>query len=297
MTDLTKPGGTPLKLTAFVDGSVYSASVCDHAAWLAGRHAGSTIQVVHMLGRRGRQSVPADLSGNLKLGARTELLTQLSAADEEWARLAQARGRMILDEAAARLNDAGREAVEVRLRDDDLSEAVAAPDLDADVIVIGKRGEASGHAREHLGSNLERVLRSAIKPVLVANFEFKPIETCLIAYDGGPSIGKALRYLAGDAAAAYRDIRFHLLSVGSKSVELQAELDGVAATLKGAGLTVDVEICAGEPERIIPDVAADAKCQMIVMGAYGHSRIRNLIIGSTTTSLVRSNKLPILMFR
>ncbi|WP_372803402.1 universal stress protein, partial [Paracoccus seriniphilus] len=35
---------------------------------------------------------------------------------------------------------------------------------------------------------------------------------------------------------------------------------------------------------------------MLVMGAYGHSRIRSLVIGSTTTEMVRSCKVPVLMF-
>lgn len=205
-----------LKLAAFVDGSVYSASVCDHAAWLANLNAPSRIMVTHMLGRRSRQSVPADLSGNLSLGARTDLLTKLSAADEEWAQLALARGRAILEDVAARLAEKTEAAVETRLRHDDLADAVA--EQDADVIVVGKRGEASGYAREHLGSNLERVLRGSDKPVLVANYEFSPIERCLIAYDGGTSIAKAVRYLSGTDASAYAGIEFHILKAGEDTL-------------------------------------------------------------------------------
>jgi nucleotide-binding universal stress UspA family protein len=33
------------------------------------------------------------------------------------------------------------------------------------------------------------------------------------------------------------------------------------------------------------------------MGAYGHSRVRSLIIGSTTTGMVRSCKIPIALCR
>ncbi len=33
------------------------------------------------------------------------------------------------------------------------------------------------------------------------------------------------------------------------------------------------------------------------MGAYGHSRIRSLIIGSTTTSLIRLCKVPVVPLR
>lgn len=33
------------------------------------------------------------------------------------------------------------------------------------------------------------------------------------------------------------------------------------------------------------------------MGAYGHSRIREFILGSTTTTMVRTCLVPVLMFR
>ncbi|MCF3974828.1 universal stress protein, partial [Paracoccus salsus] len=36
---------------------------------------------------------------------------------------------------------------------------------------------------------------------------------------------------------------------------------------------------------------------LLVMGAYGHSRIRSLIIGSTTTAMVQSVKMPVLLYR
>ncbi|MGB3279328.1 MAG: universal stress protein, partial [Pseudorhodobacter sp.] len=36
---------------------------------------------------------------------------------------------------------------------------------------------------------------------------------------------------------------------------------------------------------------------MLVMGAYGHSRIRSLIIGSTTTAMIRSCKVPVMLVR
>jgi nucleotide-binding universal stress UspA family protein len=33
------------------------------------------------------------------------------------------------------------------------------------------------------------------------------------------------------------------------------------------------------------------------MGAYGHSRIRNLMIGSTTTAMIRTCKVPVVLMR
>jgi len=36
---------------------------------------------------------------------------------------------------------------------------------------------------------------------------------------------------------------------------------------------------------------------LLVMGAFGHSRIRSLIIGSTTTEMIRSCKIPVMLAR
>jgi nucleotide-binding universal stress UspA family protein len=35
----------------------------------------------------------------------------------------------------------------------------------------------------------------------------------------------------------------------------------------------------------------------MIMGAYGHSRIRQLLIGSTTTEMMRKSKIPLLLLR
>ena len=36
---------------------------------------------------------------------------------------------------------------------------------------------------------------------------------------------------------------------------------------------------------------------LLVMGAYGHSRIRSMILGSTTTHLLRTCQVPVLLLR
>ena len=56
-----------IKLIAFIDGSNYSKSVCDHSAWIAGRIEAS-VDLIHILGRRDESSTPVDLSGSIGLG-------------------------------------------------------------------------------------------------------------------------------------------------------------------------------------------------------------------------------------
>ncbi|MBC7180432.1 MAG: universal stress protein, partial [Roseovarius sp.] len=182
------------KIIALVDGSIYSASVCEHAAWISGR-TGAPVELLHVLGRR-EGAETSDLSGSIRLGARTALLEELAALDAQRAKLVAHRGRAILEDARALLEAAGVREITTRLRHGDIVETVAEVEHEARAILIGKRGEAADFAKGHLGSNLERIVRACHKPVVVAARAFRPIEKVLLAYDGGTSAMKAVDHIA-----------------------------------------------------------------------------------------------------
>ena len=54
-----------------------------------------------------------------------------------------------------------------------LFDSIESYEHDANLVVIGKRGTHADFATDHLGHNLERVVRSCVHPVLVASREFK----------------------------------------------------------------------------------------------------------------------------
>ena len=282
------------KICALVDGSVYSESVSDHAAWIAQR-AGYSVDLLHVLGRRETSGAPSNLSGAITLGARTALLEELSALDEQRGKLAQKYGRAILDDAKARIEAAGVADVTAVLRIGDIVETVAEFEADAKMVVVGKRGEAADFAKLHLGSNLERIVRAGRKPVLVASRTFKPVERFLIAYDGGASSMKAIDHVAG--SALFAGLQCRLLTVGPDTDETRKRLADARATLEGAGYAVEASIVQGQPETVISHAVESEAIDLLVMGAYGHSRVRSLIIGSTTTGMIRSCKIPIALFR
>lgn len=282
------------KLIAFVDGSVYSQSVCDHAAWVSGR-TGAAVELHHVLGRREAGSERANLSGNITLGARTALLEELTDLDAQRAKLSQKIGRAILDDARARLEEGGVKDVAVRLRSGDIVDTVTETEADAGLIVIGKRGEAADFAKLHLGSNLERVVRSSGKPVLVAARAFNPIDKFMIAFDGGTSCMKAVDHVA--RSPLFAGLSCRLLMVGADNAENRKALDDARAMLEAGSYTVEADIVPGQPEAVISAAVTNEAIDLLVMGAYGHSRIRNLIIGSTTTEMVRSCKVPVILYR
>lgn len=281
------------KVVALVDGSVYSASVCEHAAWISQR-TGAAVELIHVLGRReatGKQ----DLSGAIALGARTALMNELAELDAQRAKLIGHHGRAILDDAKAILDTAGVTGITTRLRQGDLVQTVAESEDEARVIVIGKRGEAADFATGHLGSNLERIVRASRKPVFVASRAFRPIKRILVAYDGGASVMRAVDHIA--SSRLFKGLEIHVVTVGSATLEARGALDDARAILRQAGLTVETSILPGQPETALSQLVDEAPFDLLVMGAYGHSRIRNLIIGSTTTAMLRSCKVPVLLMR
>ncbi|TGD66243.1 universal stress protein [Tabrizicola sp. WMC-M-20] len=282
-----------LKLIALVDGSTYSASVCDHAAWIVGR-TGAAVELLHVLGRRdggGKQ----DLSGAIALGARTALMEELAGLDAQRSKLMALRGRAILDDAQAILTRAGVAEITTRLRHGDIVDTVAEVEQDAGMILIGKRGEAADFAKGHLGSNLERIVRASHKPVFVASRAFRPIEKVLVAYDGGTSAMKAVDHIS--RSALFAGLSVVVATVGSPSAEVKHRLENAHAQLRAAGLAAETKIVEGQPETALGKLVDAEGFDMLVMGAYGHSRIRSLVIGSTTTEMLRSCKVPVVLVK
>ncbi|CAM3537666.1 universal stress protein [Paracoccus nototheniae] len=281
------------RILALVDASAYSESVCHHSAWIAGR-LNAAVEVMHVLGRRETGSAQ-NLSGALTLGARSALLTDLAAADESRARLAQARGRAILEDAQAILEADGATAITTHLRKGDLLEAVQAVEPDMRAIVIGKRGEGADFATGHLGSNLERIVRASQVPVFVASRTFQPVSRVMVAFDGSASAMRAVDRMA--KSPVFEGLAITLIYAGDGGAAMQARLNQAAHALEVAGLPADTRIVPGEPEDVLPSLIAAEGIDLLVMGAYGHSRIRRLIIGSTTTAMVQAVRIPVLMVR
>lgn len=281
------------KIIALIDGSVYSESVCHHAAWISQR-TGAPVSLIHVLGRA-KGPGATDLSGSIRLGARTALLRDLADLDEQWAKLAAERGRAILEDARAIVDKDGVADITTRLRHGDVVEAIAEIEADARVILIGKRGEDADFAKGHLGSNLERIVRAAHRPVFVAARAFRPIERVLVAYDGGRSAMKAVDHIA--RSPVFAGLAITVVTVGPDTPEAQKRLADAKALLNAAGIDADTRIVPGQPETELGRLVETEGFGMVVMGAYGHSRIRSLVIGSTTTEMIRTCKVPVVLMR
>lgn len=278
---------------ACIDASPSAVAVCDYAAW-ASLRLDAPLCFLHVLDHQ-RYPASPDLSGSIGLGTRENLLDDLAALDEKRGRLALEQGRLMLESARERAIAAGVPRPGCRQRHGDLVETVAELEPEIRLLVMGRQGEASGSLGQHVGSHLESVIRTMHRPILVTPTAFTPPESVMLAFDGSDTTKKGVQMLA--TSPLFRGMPIHLVMVGTRTAEAVAQVEQAKQVLVDAGFTVPVEIRAGDVEPALHAYQAEHGIDLLVMGAYGHSRIRQFLVGSTTTNVVRTTRTPLLLLR
>ena len=281
------------QVMAAIDGSRFSEGVCDAAAW-ASLALGAPLTFLHV---NDNHAAPEErnLSGNLRAGARERLLEELSLLDEQRAKVAQEQGRLMLQAAKERAIEDGVAEPGTRQRNGTLVETLEELQNDMRLLVIGKRGEGAEHDGDHLGSNLERVVRTLHRPILMVPDAFKTPERVVLAFDGSNTTRKGVEMMA--KSPLFAGIPVHVVIVGAETGDNRSQLDWALKTLRDAGHEAKGAIRAGEVEATLRAYKEERDIDMLVMGAYGHSRIRHLLVGSTTTEMLRRASVPILLLR
>ena len=279
------------------DGSSFAENVYKYGAWFATK-VNAQINVLSVTDIRSQKvASTGNLSGTIGLGASEQLLNELVNLEHKKAKLNNQRARLILQNAAETLKAEGIEKFNLTHKTGFLVDCFHEFEENSDLIVLGKRGEAADFASGHLGANVDRIVRSSHKPCLVTPRDFKPIARILVTYDGSLTAKKILQFLVENPF--FKSLGLHLLKV-TKNDSYQranARLDEGKKRLQEAGFEPVCSLIEGEPEKAIANYITQYDISLLLMGAYGHSRIRHLVIGSTTAQLLRSSNIPVLLFR
>lgn len=276
-----------------IDGSPQAAAVCDCAAW-ASRKLDAPLTLLHVLDQQ-QHPAAGDLSGIIGLGSREYLLEELAALDAKRSKLALEEGRMMLAAAKHRVMNAGVAQPEVRQRHGDLVDSLHELEPDTRLFVIGKQGEDSGSERQMIGSQLESVIRSLRRPILVTPAQFTAPRSVMLAFDASATTRKGVEMIA--SSPLFKGIPIHLVMVGADTGENHALVDAACSALGAAGFDVHQAIRPGEVAPMLHAYQTEHGIDLLIMGAYGHSRIRQFLVGSTTTQMIRTTTTPLLLLR
>ncbi|MDB9251431.1 universal stress protein [Halorubrum ezzemoulense] len=169
--------------------------------------------------------------------------------------------------------------------------------LDADMIVVGSRGQAPLQNRL-IGGTVRNVARTAVRPLLVERIEETPdghavkkehlFQDVLYATDFSENAARAYDYFPALTGATERA---YLLHVGGGDTESTAtaeeRLDELASDLGDrTGFHVETNVRSGNPVDEITAEEERVGATTTLIGARGTSRLRRLLLGSTAESIV-----------
>ncbi|MDX1634118.1 MAG: universal stress protein [Marinobacter sp.] len=282
-----------LHVVACIDGSEAALAVCDYSAW-ASRRMEAPLMLLHVLDEE-KYPARTDMSGNIGLGSREHLQEELVNLDQERNKLALKHGHLLLDEAEQRVMAAGAEKPAKRQRHDDLAGSLVDLEPESRLFVMGLHGESSAAAGRHVGSQLETVIRSVHRPVFLVPDDFTPPRSAMLAFDGSPTAFRSIELLAG--TPVFSGMPLHLVMIGSDTDEHRAQLERAKAALDSHGMDIHMAIRDGDVEQALHAYQEEHDIDVLIMGAYGHSRIRQFLVGSTTTKMLETAKKPLVILR
>jgi nucleotide-binding universal stress UspA family protein len=164
----------------------------------------------------------------------------------------------------------------------------------SDLLVMGKRGEFERWEERAIGATLEAVSRKVRKPLLAVGKAYVPIKNILAAYDGSSHANQALQFIGHLAEATSAEVTVLCVSE-DKALGNSCNLEA-ADYLKNYKITLKLDVVAGHPDKEIVGYALRGY-DLIAIGAFGHSRIREALLGSTTEHILRFATTPVLLAR
>ena len=283
------------QIYACIDGMPAAQTVVDWAAWAA-RRLGAPLHLLHVLDEPTAMPLVGDYTGALGYGAQEMLQQQLSTLDEQRGAIEREAGHHVLERAGEYARAAGVAQVAEGMHYGSLVDILLGLEDRTRLVVVGEHYRASTPRKIYLSHHVERVVRSLKRPVLVATVSpFAAPERFVVAFDGSATARKTVDTVA--ASPLLQGLPALVAMVAPDTPEAQQALQEAQAVLQSAGFAVETRLLAGDPEQALPELLRTQGNALLVMGAYGHSRIRQLIVGSTTTALLRLSPVSVLVLR
>jgi nucleotide-binding universal stress UspA family protein len=184
------------------------------------------------------------------------------------------------------------------------------------LIIVGARG-INPIQELLLGSVSSSVLRYATTNVLIMHFPRTDSDThpspasssqklfskVLVPTDFSQSAGDASAFLK--TIPGIREIvLLHVVNRAESQEDIkgyikaaQVRLEEIKKEFIDAGVNVTFHVSTGDPTEMIPAIADEEGVSLIAMSAFGLDWVRELVLGSTTFSVVRKARKPVLILR
>ena len=235
-----------------------------------------------------QQKAAVNYSGCLNIDDENTLLEQFTNKEHLNNCELKAQGKLLLHQATTYCEQQRQKLKTYTLhRHENLSESIDYVDDKAQLIVIGHHVTCK--------STLSQLIRVSLCPILVTHAPFLPPTTALFAFDNSPTCHKMLNWLC--KTPLIRALTVHIVMVGKENSENCDALREAYARLKQAGIKSKKALLdCRDVTAALNYYQTENDIGLLMSGAFGQSRLRELLQGSDTEKLLVSTQTPYLLF-
>ncbi len=276
------------RVIACIDSSPCVNAVAEAAAWIA-QKTGRELVLLQVLDYYPASYHLGEISGVIGFESNAMLLKELAELEQKQSELALDYSNNLLKHISQLIQEKfSLTPSHIQEKGDFLEQSFNALRED-DIALIGRVGERSAEKNKSLGSNVENFIRGAKCTVMTVGETFKPPTRFIFAYEDSPTCKNMMQRVA--KSDFLRQLQCHLLYVGDHPEILNTP----SQFLKDQGLDVVVEYRYGDVAENILDYQNQHQIQLIVLGAYSRSKVRQFFLGSITTNIFRNATVPLLV--
>ena len=235
-----------------------------------------------------QQKAAVNYSGCLNIDDESHLLDQFTNQEHASNCELKAQGKLLLHQAVAYCEQhQHKRKVYTLHRHESLSESIDYVDEKSQLIVIGHKVTCK--------ATLGQLVRLSHCPVLVTHAPFLPPTTALFAFDNRVTTHRMLDWLC--KTPLVRSLTIHIVMVGKNNNDNCDALREAYARLKQAGINAKKALLdCRDVSAALTYYQKEHEIGMLMSGAFGQSRLRELLQGSDTIKLLGSTKTPYLLF-
>lgn len=278
-------------VVACIDDSYLSEYVTDASVWAAIKMEAPLV-LMHSL-EKPVSTGNNDLSGSIGFGSREHLLDELTQLDEKRAHLAIEHGKAMLADAKKHAEETGAGNIELLQRHGDLIDTLIDMEDSTRLAILGRSGSTNDMNANTIGSHIERAARALHHPLLITVGEFHAPSNFMIAYDGREASDNAISRII--KSPLLKGLTCHLVMVGGE--DKRAKFESAKALLENEDFELKASLIAGEIYPTLTQYRQDNNIEMMVMGAYAHSKVRSFFVGSNTSKMIIESDIPLLILR
>ena len=235
-----------------------------------------------------QQKAAVNYSGCLNVNDENALLEQFTSKEHLSNCELKAQGRLLLSQATSYCAQQRHKLTTYTLhRHENLNQSIDYVDDKAQLIVIGHKVTCK--------STLDQLIRVSHCPILVTHAPFLPPTTALFAFDNSPTCHKLLNWLC--KTPLIRTLTVHIVMIGKETSDNCDALREAYARLKQAGIKSKKTLLDCRDVASALNYYQDQNdIGLLITGAFGQSRLREILQGSDTKKLLVSTKTPYLLF-